>query len=343
MGAFDALPGWLRENVGPMPAFLEAAAKAPGLLRLKDINMHCGCHYTAFRRFQGLPGYSRYLHSLGVAAICWHFTADLAAALAGLCHDMATPVFSHVVDFLYGDAMTQERTQEGTLERIGEDPVLGGILASLGLEASALYPTEQHPIADNPSPQLAADRLESTLHNGVDYGLCSEALAAQLFADLAVGENEAGAPEIGFQNLAAAREFGRISLACSAIYVAPEDRYAMEVLSCLLRRALHDGVLDVSDLHSGESAVIEKLQASHLGQLWAAFRGMDALVLKQMPGPEPMWRQIRAKKRRIDPLILGHGRLSELDADYRAALAAFRNESQEMWMYCPGLGELAFL
>jgi len=67
------------------------------------------------------------------------------------------------------------------------------------------------------------------------------------------------------------------------------------------------------------------------------------LVLKQMPGPEPMWRQIRAKKRRIDPLILGHGRLSELDADYRAALAAFRNESQEMWMYCPGLGELAFL
>lgn len=340
MGAFEVLPGWLREAVGPVPDFLEAAAKAPGLLRLRDISMHCGCHYTAFARFQGLPEYSRYLHSLGVAAMVWHFTADAAASLAGLCHDMATPVFSHVVDFLYGDALTQERTEEGTLERIAEDPVLGGVLDGLGLEAGALYPTDQYPIADNPSPQLAADRLEYTLHNGVDYGICSAAVAAELFGDLRVLQNEWGQPEIGFGSLDAAREFGRVSLSCSAIYVAPEDRYAMEVLSDLLRKALADGVISGADLHTGEEAVIGKLLDSPLADLWRSFRAMDALVLADRPGRSPMWRQIRAKKRSIDPRVSGHGRLAELDGDYARALKNFRESSQEMWMWCPGMKEI---
>lgn len=327
---------------GVLPPWLLEAAQAPGLLRLQDVSMHCGCHYTAFPRFQGLPGYCRYDHCLGVAAIVWHFTGSREAALAGLVHDMATPVFSHVVDFLYGDAMTQERTEEGTLERIQADPVLGQLLTRWKIPPEALYPTEQHPIADNPSPQLAADRLEYTLHNGVDYGICTPAEAAALYEDLTVGENEKGQPELMFRSREAAMGFSRVSLACSGIYVAPEDRYAMEVLSNLLSSALRQEVLEEKDLHTGEAEVIRKLEGSSLAPQWNAFRAMRRLVLADQPGPEPMWRQIKAKKRAIDPMVLGAGRLSDLDEAYCAALQAFRGQSQEEWMYCPSLKDITF-
>ena len=66
--------------------------------------------YTAFPQFADIDSYSRYDHSIGVALIIWHFTHDRKQAIAGLLHDVASPVFAHVVDFMHGDYLTQEST-----------------------------------------------------------------------------------------------------------------------------------------------------------------------------------------------------------------------------------------
>ena len=86
-----------------MPAFLLKCAETAVVGRLRGVGMNCGCEYTSFPRFRGLRPYSRFDHSMGVALIVWHFTGDRAQALAGLLHDVATPVFAHVVDFMRGD------------------------------------------------------------------------------------------------------------------------------------------------------------------------------------------------------------------------------------------------
>ena len=42
----------------------------------------------------------------------YKLTKDKKATLAGLFHDIATPSFKHCVDFLNGDYMTQESTED---------------------------------------------------------------------------------------------------------------------------------------------------------------------------------------------------------------------------------------
>ena len=53
-------------------------------------------------------------HSVGVALIIWNFTKDKKQTLAGLFHDIATPIFKHCIDFMNGDYETQESTEELT-------------------------------------------------------------------------------------------------------------------------------------------------------------------------------------------------------------------------------------
>ena len=90
-----------------IPEFLVQFANTPAMLRLKQVGMHCGCEYTCFPIFKHLERYSRYDHSIGVALIIYHFTKDIKQSLAGLFHDIATPSFSHVIDFLNNDHLTQ--------------------------------------------------------------------------------------------------------------------------------------------------------------------------------------------------------------------------------------------
>lgn len=45
-------------------------------------------------------------------------TFSLKQTLAGLFHDIATPVFKHCIDFMNGDSETQESTEEKTSDII---------------------------------------------------------------------------------------------------------------------------------------------------------------------------------------------------------------------------------
>ena len=94
-----------------LPAVLRDCMHAPCMERLRSVGMNCGCEYTSFPRFAGLKPYSRFDHSVGVGSIAWHFTHDKKQAVAGLLHDVATPVFAHVVDFMRGDYLVQEATE----------------------------------------------------------------------------------------------------------------------------------------------------------------------------------------------------------------------------------------
>ena len=220
-----------------IPAFLRECARTPAVLRLRDVGMNCGCEYTSFPRFRGLKPYSRFDHSLGAALIIWHFTADPAQAVAGLLHDIATPVFAHVVDFMRGDYLKQEATEAGTADMIAASAELQAVLKKYGLCSGAVSDYHRYPIADNDSPGLSADRLEYTMGNSINYGFCTGKRAEGWYRDLVVGKNEAGQPELMFQTAEAAEDFALTALRCSEVYVSDEDRYSMQMLAELLQDA----------------------------------------------------------------------------------------------------------
>ncbi len=316
-----------------IPAFLQPFLETPELRRLRDVGMNCGCEYTDFPRFRELAPYSRFDHSVGAALIVWHFTADTAAASAALFHDVATPVFAHVVDFLRGDYLRQEATEDGTAGLILGSAAIRETLRRHRIEAENTVDYHRYPIADNDSPRLSADRLEYTLGNLVNFRLANREAARRYYEDLTVSPNEDGVPELMFRTREPALTFARGALACSRIYVAREDRYALQMFAELLGRAIRDGVLSEADLMTTETDVIQKLTSQPgFERKWVRFRAYREITAQASPGPEEGWRQIRAKKRYIDPGVAGQGRISDLDPAFRQELRSFLTQSQEEWL-----------
>ena len=149
------------------PALLDRLADTPEMRRLADIGMHCGCEYSGipFYSPSSILPYSRLEHSVGVARIIWHFTKDIKQAVAGLLHDIATPVFAHTIDFMNGDHLTQESTEDRTASIIGGSEAIMALLEENGIQSADVSDYHRYPIADNDTPKLSADRLEYTIGN----------------------------------------------------------------------------------------------------------------------------------------------------------------------------------
>lgn len=315
-----------------IPPVLAQLCSTPPMQRLQDVGMNCGCEYTSFPKFRQCASYSRYDHSLGVGLIVWHFTQDEKQAVSGLLHDISTPVFAHVVDFMNGDYLTQESTELDTEQVIRSSAELLRVLEEFGLSVPEVCDYHVYPIADNDTPRLSSDRLEYTFGNALNFGFADKDKLSELYRDLRVGTNEECAPELMFQTPELALFFARTALSCSKVYVSDEDRFAMEALANRLTQAISRSVLSREDLMRTEADVIGKLCA-HPDCVadWKQYRGFSRLLTsaQQQPGE---WYRVSAKKRHIDPMIQGRGRVSEVFPAFKAALDAYLAQPFDLWL-----------
>lgn len=317
----------------PAPPFLEKLTRTPEMLRLRSVGMNCGCEYTAFPLFRELDPYSRYDHSLGAARIVWDFTQDAAQTVAALLHDIATPAFAHSVDFLHGDHLQQRSTEAETEHIIRASSPICAVLHEIGVAVDDVVDYHIYPIADNDTPRLSADRLEYTLGNLRNYGFCTAERLGEYYGDLTVSTNDSGEPELAFRSRSLALGFAEDALRCSKVYVSPEDRYAMQRLAELLAHAIRRGVLKETELYHTEPEVIATLSSDPIcAREWADFRRLHRMVWTEEEAPAELRRVIYAKKRWIDPLVAGEGRVSALDREHAIALARFLDEPQDRWL-----------
>ncbi|MBO7647498.1 MAG: hypothetical protein J6S56_05315 [Bacteroidales bacterium] len=314
-----------------IPPFIQLLAAAPAMARLQHVGMNCGCEYTSFPMFEGLDCSSRYDHSVGCGLIVWHFTRDVRQAVAALLHDISTPVFAHVVDFLNGDNLRQESTEDATEKVIANSPELMAELLRMGLLLEEVSDYHLYPIADNDTPRLSADRLEYTLGNVLNYRLAPWATIQAWYDHLVVGKNEVGEDELMFDDLAIAEAFALAALHMSRVYVSDEDRYAMQMLAELLRKHINRGVISRSDLYLTEPEIISKLEAdASADNDWRVFRAMRHM--HKGPHPEKS-RVIAAKKRYINPMVRDKGRVADLSPVVHEDMQRFLENSfeEEMW------------
>ena len=316
-----------------IPRFLAEFSETPPMQRLKSVGMNCGCEYTSFPRFSGIRPYSRFDHSVGVALIVWHFTGNMEQALAGLFHDVTTPVFAHVVDFLNGDHMRQESTEAGVAECLAASKEVCELLRKYGISIEQVSDYHIYPIADNDSPALSADRLEYTMGNLWNYGFANLNEIRSAYEDLAVGRDEMGEMELVFRTPEAASWFAKSALKTSRVYIADEDRFAMQALADLLRRAMERNVVQYLDLWTTENEVLMRLNMDPLCRAeWETFRGYKRIVCHEEKPEEEYAVRIGAKKRWIDPIAAGKGRVSLWDKAVAEEMAELRAIRFDQWL-----------
>ena len=145
---------------------------------------------------------------------------------------------------------------------------------------------------------------------------------------------EDGQPELAFRTPEIAQDFALAALQTGRVYVCDEDRFAMEALAALLRDTLDRGVLTPADLMGTEPAVIAKLQADTVsGPAWDRFRRFHTIRTAAGERPEGgFWVRVNAKRRWIDPLAVGRGRVSAWSPAFREALTSFLSLDFSRWL-----------
>ena len=296
------------------PSFLTKYLTLPLLKRLSGIGLLCGTDWTPLYRNRFY--YSRLDHSTGVALIIWHFTHDKAQTLAGLLHDVSTPVFSHVVDFRNGDALTQVSTENENAHMVKTDTALGTLLAEDGLTADDVADYHRYPVADNEVPQLSADRLEYMFPSGMvlDGSWTLEDIA-DVYGDIVLCRNENNNPEPGFRSRERAEEYCRKFCSIGHILQLNENKLTLQLLAEIINQAVKTGILNEQECYElSERDIIKRFDSytadDVFSRYYRTFRTMTHIEHAEKPLPSHFCVSLKVKQRYINPLVAEKGKES---------------------------------
>lgn len=242
------------------PLFLQKYLECPSLVRLKNIGYFCGMDYASKDIYDFGEYISRFDHSLDVALITWKYTKSKEATLAGLFHDIATPCFSHVVDYMNKDYANQESTEELTDVIIKNDKYLLNCLKQDEIEADDIIDFKRYSIVDNNRPKLCADRIDGVILTGLFWTKDLELKDINnIINHLTVFKNEENELELGFNNLEVANKVMKVSDNIDNYCHSNEDNYMMELLSYLTKYIIDRKLIDYEDLYIYDESMIHKV------------------------------------------------------------------------------------
>ena len=287
------------------PTWLLDYINTDSLLKQQYISVTCGTIYT--RLFDNNFFYSSLDHSIAVALIIWHFTHDKKQTLAGLFHDIATPVFKHCIDFLNGDYINQESTEDLTTKIINSSKDIMKLLKRDNILLDEIKDYHIYPICDNDTPQLSSDRLEYSLSNGllVNNILCLDDVK-EIYNDIVVGINEEGIEELSFKSKKIARKFVYITSKLSVIYREDRTRYSMQFLSDIVKRLIRDNAIVLEDLYKlKEIDVINIICDSKYSNIYNIWKDSVSVKSSISEPRNVYFIKLNVKIRYIDPLVNG--------------------------------------
>ena len=288
------------------PTWLLEYIDTPEMERISKISMSCGTDYS--KCFNLRYWYSNLDHSVGVALIIWHFTHDKKQTLAGLFHDIATPVFKHCIDFMNGDSETQESTEAKTSDIIKSSSKIMSLLKRDGIKLEEVDDYKIYPIADNDTPKLSADRFEYTFSSGLTFLRVWELdKIRKMYNNIVVTTNEDGTPELAFKDKEVCEEYIDTILKLWTEWGSDKDRTVMQFLADMCKSMNNAGYLTIEDLYTlSEQEVINKIltcEDKYLSDSFKLFKDVDTVYSSTMPIDEKYCVNVKAKKRYVVPLV----------------------------------------
>lgn len=288
------------------PEWLLEYIDTPEMERISKISMSCGSDYS--KCFNVRYWYSNLDHSVGVALIIWNFTHDKKQTLAGLFHDVATPVFKHCIDFMNGDSESQESTEEKTSEMIKGSPKIMSLLKRDGIKLEEVEDYKIYPIADNDTPRLSADRFEYTFSSGLTFFRVWDLdRIRKMYNNIVVTTNEEGKSELAFKDKEVCEEYIDTVSKLWPEWVSDKDRTVMQFLADMCKSMNNAGYLTIEDLYTlSEQEVIDKIltcEDKYLSDSFKLFQDADTVYRSAIPADEKYCVNIKAKTRYVVPLV----------------------------------------
>lgn len=285
------------------PEWLNDYIETKELLKQRYISMTCGTIYSDL--FESEFFFSSLDHSVAVALIVWHFTHDKKQTLSDLFHDIATPAFKHCVDFLNGDYMTQESTEDLTSKIIGSSKEIMDLLKRDNIKLEEVDDYHIYPVADNDTPKLSADRFEYSLSNALlTYKLSNIDDIKRIYNDVFLDKDEEDTLELSFKSKATALEFVKITSKLSIIYRDDKTRYSMQLIADIIKKLNEDRLITKEDLYNKkESEIIEIIENSKYKDIFNIWKNAKNIKVSKEKPENVYFVHHGAKIRYIDPLV----------------------------------------
>ncbi|MDO4962617.1 MAG: HD domain-containing protein [bacterium] len=316
----EEFPEWLLEYID-----------TPEMERISKISMSCGTDYS--KCFNVRYWYSNLDHSVGVALIIWNFTHDKKQTLAGLFHDIATPVFKHCIDFMNGDSENQESTEERTSDIIKNSKRIMSLLKRDGIKLEEVSDYKIYPIADNDTPKLSADRFEYTFSSGLTFFRVWELdRIRKIYNNIIVDKNETGVIELTFKDKSVCEEYIDTISKLWPEWVSDKDRTVMQFLADICKSMSNAGFLNVEELYTlSEQEVINKIlncEDKYLSTCFKLFQKTDTVYKSLVPINEKYCVNVKSKTRYVVPLVktnLGTFRINKISDKANKKIDKFLN------------------
>lgn len=300
-------PDWLLEYIN-----------TPEMLRLDGIGQSCGTLYTEL--YNDKYFYSVLTHSIGVALIIWNFTHDKKQTIAGLFHDIATPVFKHCIDFMRGDSQHQEATEAETEQIIKNSKEIMKLLNRDNIKISEISDYQIYPIADNSVPRLSADRLEYTLSGGLyQIRVFDIPKIEKYYNNIIILKNEDGIDELGFKDKTICENLIHDISKLWPRWIEDEDRLCMQFLADIMKYMNIKGYITIDDLYNlSEREVIElieKCEDSYIKTAFTKFQKAtrEIVYISDTPNMDIYCTSVKGKRRYINPLVTFENKTYRID------------------------------
>ncbi len=307
---FDSVNGELKEYFKilcpEIPEWLNDYINVPEMERISKISMFCGKDYS--KAFGVRYFISNLEHSVGVALIIWNFTKDKKQTIAGLYHDIATPVFKHCIDFMNGDSETQESTEVQTETIIKNSPEIMLLLARDNIKLEEISDYKIYPLADNNTPRLSADRFEYHFTCGLSLSpVFSLDDIKQIYTNVVVEKNEDGIDEFCFKELEVCEKYIKKASMLWPLWADERNNVYMNFLGDICKAMAQNGSLNVEDLYVlSEKQVIDKIKNcknTYISSKFKEFQEKTSITVSPIPLNDRYCTNVKAKRRYINPLV----------------------------------------
>lgn len=280
------------------PSFLNKYLDVPALKRLQKVGYFCGMDYASKDVYDFKEYITRYDHSLTVALLTWKCSKDKKATLAGLFHDVATPCFSHVIDYMNKDYENQESTEEYTEDILRNDTYLRKCLEEDNIDIEDIIDFKKYNIVDNKRPKLCADRLDGVILTGISWTKnVNYDDIKNIVTDIEIYDNE-----IGFKSKNVADRVLEIGKSIDAYCHSNEDNYMMELLASITKYGIDKKYITYNELYTlNEENVLYKLKSVDDNNLMEYFDKFENIKISEIPQTDIP----NVKIRDLNPLVQG--------------------------------------
>lgn len=295
--------------LGPIPKFLEKYLSLRILTRLKKVGYFCGMDYASEHIYFFEYKISRYEHSLTTALLTWKHTRSKRQTIAALFHDVSTPCFSHVIDYMNKDYETQESTEEKTESILRNCKKLKELLKEDKLIIEDILDFKNYTIVDNHRPKLCADRIDGIILTSLGW---TKTLTMEEVPDIInsiqVMTNEENEKELGVTTNEIANKLCDLNREIDLICHSNEDNYMMELLAEITKYAIDKKYITYDNLYEFNEEKLIKLLYSiddtALKILLNLFKTvtLEEISIKELP---------KIKRRYINPLVNGSRFITE--------------------------------